>query len=135
MVCPAGIYTVMNSPTATLSGSKLELGTTIRRFGCGISQEGDGIILKGSGYYLINASITLTPEAAGTVTVNLLQDGTQVSGATGSETVAAAGTPTNISITSIVKLSCCGDAITNLSLELIGGNATVNNTAITIVKA
>lgn len=133
MSCKSGIYTVMNNVVSVHANGVIPLGGTIRRFGRNIYQSSDGIILNGDGYYKVDVSVTLNPTVAGTVSVNLLKDGINVVGGTASGTVGTENTPINLSIECLIRNKCCEDS-SSLSLELVGGNAGVNNVAFVVTK-
>lgn len=128
----SAIYTVNTAaPTVAVNGT-IPLGNTVRRYGACIRQDGNAISICGKGYYLVTASVTASPTAAGDVTVTLLKDGVAVPGATGTATVAAAGTA-DITITCIVRNICdCGSSL--LSLALTGTASVVDNVAVTVEK-
>lgn len=129
----SAIYTAMTTPTSVAVGSTVPLGTTIRRFGCNIAQDGNAITIKGKGYFLVTASITAAPDAVGTVTVSMSKDGVPVSGATASGSVSTAANPAALPITDIVRNACdCDSSI--LSFNLSGTASTVQNVAVTVVK-
>ena len=127
----SAIYTTnTTAPTIAVDGI-IPVGTTTRRYGCNIRQDGNAITLCGQGYYLVNVSATVTPTAAGTVSVTAQKDGVAIVGATGSETVAAVANAANISITAIVRNACgCDSSI--LSFSLGGVAAVVDNFAVTV---
>ena len=129
----SAIYTTNTAaPTIAVDGI-IPVGTTTRRYGCNIRQDGNAITLCGQGYYLVNVSATVTPTAAGTVSVTAQKDGVDIVGATGSETVAAVANAANISITAIVRNACgCDSSI--LSFILGGVAAVVDNFAVTVYK-
>lgn len=129
----SAIYTTnTTAPTIAVDGI-IPVGTTTRRYGCNIRQDGNAITLCGQGYYLVNVSATVTPTAAGTVSVTAQKDGVDIVGATGSETVAAVSNAANISITAIVRNACgCDSSI--LSFILGGVAAVVDNFAVTVEK-
>ena len=129
----SAIYTTNTAaPTIAVDGI-IPVGTTTRRYGCNIRQDGNAITLCGQGYYLVNVSATVTPTAAGTVSVTAQKDGVDIVGATGSETVAAVSNAANISITAIVRNACgCDSSI--LSFILGGVAAVVDNFAVTVYK-
>ena len=108
------------------------VGNTPRRYGCNIKQDGNAITLCGQGYYLINVSATLSPSAAGTVSITAQKDGVPIIGATGAQTAAENGT-VNIGISAIVR-NACGCESSILSLTLGGVAAVVNNMAVTVEK-
>lgn len=129
----SAIYTTNTSaPTVAIDGI-IPVGSTTRRYGCNIKQDGNTITLYGNGYYLVNVSATVTPSAAGTVSVTTQKDGVAIIGATGSETVAAAATTVNIGLTAIVR-NACGCESSILSFILGGVAAVVDNLAVTVVK-
>ena len=129
----SAIYTTnTTAPTIAVDGI-IPVGTTTRRYGCNIRQDGNAITLCGQGYFLVNVSATVTPTAAGTVSVTAQKDGVAIVGATGSETVAAVSNAANISITAIVRNACgCDSSI--LSFILGGVAAVVDNFAVTVYK-
>ena len=137
MSCKSGIYTAMTTPTAVAVGGTIPLGTTVRRFGRNLQQVGDGIILSGTGYYDVGASITVAPTTAGTITATLYQDGVAVPGATASSAVTTAGNPVDLSIKALV-LHCCECGSGTLRLVLTGSTAvttgTVSNVALVVEK-
>lgn len=129
---PATITLTTAQPTATLS-----LGTVIRRFGCNVQLSGNGILLDGQGYYDVDASVTITPVAAGNYTVSLFADGVVVPGATQTVTAAAAAT-VNFNIPALVRLQCC-DSSATLTLVLstaatLPATVTVNNVGVIVEK-
>lgn len=127
------IYTTNTSAQALTAGSIIPVGSTTRRFGKSIRQDGNTITLLGEGYYHVNASATLIPSAAGTVTVTGQKDGVAVVGATASETVAAVSTATNLNLDFIVR-NICGCSSSILSFVLTGADATLSNLAVTVEK-
>ena len=129
----SAIYTTNTTAPAIAVDGIIPVGTTTRRYGCNIRQDGNAITLCGQGYYLVNVSATVTPTAAGTVSVTAQKDGVAIVGATGSETVAAVSNAANISITAIVRNACgCDSSI--LSFILGGVAAVVDNLAVTVEK-
>lgn len=128
----SAIYTANTTPTALAVGSIIPVGTTVRRFGQCIRQDGNTITLAGPGYYLVNASATVAPTAAGTVSVIGQKDGVAVIGATASATTSAAAELANLSLNFIVRNVGCGSSI--LSFALGGAESTVSNLAVTVTK-
>ena len=129
----SAIYTAMTTPTSVAVNGTVPLGTTIRRFGCNVAQDGNAITVKGKGYFLVTASITAAPTAVGIVTVAMSKDGVPVFGATASSSVSAAANPTALPITAIVRNACDCDH-SALSFTLDGTASTVQNVAVTVVK-
>lgn len=129
----AAIYTTNTSAPSVAVGGIVPVGTTTRRFGCSIKQDGNTITLCGQGYYLINISANVTPTAAGTVSLTAQKDGVPIIGAVAEQTVAATATTANLSISAIVR-NACGCESSILSLLLGGAASVVNNLAITVEK-
>lgn len=128
------IYTVNNSGAAVPIGNTVPVGSIIRRAGSCIDATGSAINLSEPGYYLVNLSATFTAAMAGNVTLQLQQDGVNIPGATGTETIVTANTEVaNIAFNAIVRVLCCGTG--RLSV-LVGGTAapTLSNMGITVVR-
>lgn len=142
MSCKSAIYTAATSPT-TLNltvaqpTATLPLGTVVRRFGRNIQLSGNGILIDGEGYYDVDASVTLTPAAAGDYTVALYEDGVAVPGVTQTITaVAAAAIAFNIP--ALVRLQCCNSSA-SLTLVLsttatLPADVVVNNVGVVVEK-
>lgn len=128
----SAIYTANTSAQTVAVNDIIPVGTTSRRFGCNIRQDGNTITLTGPGYYLVNASATVAPTAAGTVSVTGQKDGVAVIGATAADTTTAAAESANLSLGFIVRNVSCGSSI--LSFVLGGAESTVTNLAVTVTK-
>ena len=128
----SAIYTANTSAQTVAVNDIIPVGTTSRRFGCNIRQDGNTITLAGPGYYLVNASATVAPTAAGTVSVIGQKDGVAVIGATASATTTVAAESENLSLDFIVRNVGCGSSI--LSFALGGAESTVTNLAVTVTK-
>ena len=132
MSCKSALYAALQTPTAVSAGGVIPLRSLIRRYGCDISLNGNAVNLSGAGYYDVDASITATLTAAGTVTATLYKDGVAIPGATASETGTASGT-VNLNIPALVRQACCA-AGSALTLVLTGAAATVNNVALRVQR-
>lgn len=128
----SAIYTANTSAQTVAVNDIIPVGTTSRRFGCNIRQDGNTITLTGPGYYLVNASATVAPTAAGTVSVTGQKDGVAVIGATTAATTTVAAESANLSMGFIVRNVSCGSSI--LSFVLGGAESTVSNLAVTVTK-
>lgn len=128
----SAIYTTnVSNPTVAVGGI-VPVGSTTRRYGCNIRQDGNAITLCGQGYYLVNVSATVAPTAAGTVSLTAQKDGVAIIGATAAQTVAANGVA-NLNIAAIVRNACgCDGSL--LSLVLDGVASVINNLAVTVEK-
>lgn len=122
----------MQTPTAVAVDGVIPLGSLIRRYGCDVALNGNAVNITGAGYYDVDASVTVSPAAAGTVTVTLYKDGVAVPGATASETAAANGT-VDLNIPALVRQVCCA-AGSALTLVLTGVAATVDNVALRVQR-
>lgn len=129
----SAIYTTNTSGDTIAAGNIIPVGTTTRRYGCCVRQDGNAISLCGNGYFLVNISATVTPTAAGTATITAQKDGVSIIGATASQTVAAVNTAVTLSITAIVR-NACGCDSSLLSVLLTGVTSVVDNLAVTVVK-
>ena len=132
MSCKSALYTALQTPTAVAVDGVIPLGSLIRRYGCDISLNGNAVNLSGAGYYDVDASVTVAPTAAGTVTATLVKDGVAIPGATASA-AAAAGASTVLSFPALVRQACCA-AGSALTLVLTGAAATVNNVALRVQR-
>ena len=132
MSCKSALYAAMQTPTAVAVDGVIPLGSLIRRYGCDVALNGNAVNIAGAGYYDVDASVTVTPTAAGTVTITLYKDGVAVPGATASETAAVNGT-VDLSIPALVRQVCCA-AGSALTLVLTGVAATVNNVALRVQR-
>ena len=128
----SAIYTANTSAQTVAVNDIIPVGTTSRRFGCNIRQDGNTITLTGPGYYLVNDSATVAPTAAGTVSVTGQKDGVAVIGATTAATTTVAAESANLSMGFIVRNVSCGSSI--LSFVLGGAESTVSNLAVTVPK-
>ena len=132
MSCKSALYAAMQTPTAVAVDGVIPLGSLIRRYGCVGALNGNAVNITGAGYYDVDASVTVSPAAAGTVTITLYKDGVAVPGATASETAAANGT-VDLNIPALVRQVCCA-AGSALTLVLTGVAATVNNVALRVQR-
>ena len=132
MSCKSLIYTALTSPTAVLADGIIPLGAIVRRYGCALAANGNGINVNEPGYYDIKASITVLPTVAGTITATVLADGVPIPGATATGTAAAADDAVNLSIASVLrKCGCeCPQTIT-VQLDAAG---TVDNMALVVER-
>ena len=126
----AGIYTANNTAQAVGANSALPLGSIIRRFGCSVDLNGNGVNIREQGYYNVDGSITYTPTDAGLLTVQLMADGVAVPGASASVTAVAA-TTYNLSIVGMVRRCCSAPGTLTLMVNLAG---TVNNVGLIVGK-
>lgn len=127
----SAIYTANAAASTVAVGDLIPLGSTSRRYGCNLRQDGNGITATGAGYYLVTMSATVAPTAAGAVTITGQKDGVAIVGATATST-AAAGAATDLAFSTVVRNIGCDSSI--LSFVLTGAAATVSNFAVSVVK-
>lgn len=132
MSCKSAIYTAMQTPTGVAVGGVIPLGSLIRRYGRDLELNGNAVNLTGAGYYDVDASISVAPIAAGTVTVSLYQNGVAVPGASASAALAE-GTVSDLNVTALVRQVCCA-AGSALTLVLTGAASTVSNVALRVQR-
>lgn len=134
MSCKSAIYTANTSSQVLAVGDTVNLGSIVRRFGSNLTLSGDSIVTSGIGYYEINASLSVSPTAAGTVTVIATKDGVTIPGASASATTTVAGDVVSLSIDALVRESCPCDTRSAISFVLYGAASTVSNIAVTVEK-
>ena len=127
----SAIYTANAFASTVAVEDLIPLGSTSRRYGCNLRQDGNGITATGAGYYLVTMSATVAPTAAGAVTITGQKDGVAIIGATATST-AAAGAAIDLAFSAIVRNIGCGSSI--LSFVLTGAASTVSNFAVSVVK-
>ena len=132
MSCKSALYAVMQTPTAVAVDGVIPLGSLIRRYGCDVALNGNPVNITGAGYYDVDASVTVAPTAAGTVTATLYKDGVAVPGATASA-AGAAGAPVVLAFPALVRQVRCA-AGSALTLVLTGAAATANNVALRVQR-
>jgi hypothetical protein len=130
------IQVVNNSSQAVEENGVISPGTILRRYGCDCGLVGNAIVIDGSGYFEIDASVTVEPTAAGVVTVSLMENGLPIQGATVSSYAATAGEPIAIPIVSTVRRGCnCCNGVSNLTFVLVTGAGNVVNFSARAVKS
>ena len=132
MSCKSLIYTALTTPTAILANSMIPLGAIVRRYGCALAVNANGINVNELGYYDIKASITVMPTAAGAITATVLADGVEIPGATATGTAAAAGDAVNLSIVGVMRKCGC-DCPQTITVQL-NAAGTVDNMALVIER-
>lgn len=133
MSCKALLFSANTVAQAVAVGGIVNPGSVVRRRAgnCAnspsVNVSGSNITVTGGDYYLVDATLTVVPTAAGTVTVSLVQDGTTV--ATASATVAAGATSVMIPLTAIIRTR--GGA-SNLTLVLTGAASSVSSVYVSV---
>lgn len=127
------IYTanIGSNQTTLATGSKINLGSVVRRFGCALKSSMGNPVAEAPGYYTAYPNITFTAGGAGTVLVKVLMDGDEIPGATASLTVAE-GTIYTVSFPAPFRTFCCQQSV--ITVEISGVATTINSAAIEVVK-
>lgn len=129
----SALYVVNTSNEVIDPSSIIPLGNTVRRFGSCIRQDGNSISATGSGYYLVTVSATVSPSAAGNVSIILNRDGVPIIGASSEGTASAAGDPVPLTINAIIRNVCdCDTSL--LTVSLAGTSSNAVNIATTVTK-
>lgn len=128
------IQTANTSIQTTPVSGLITPGITLRRFGCNCRLNGDATELDGAGYYTISATITVSPTAAGPVTVEARLNGVTIPGATATASTIAGGTVT-LPIITTVRQGCECDGASQLIYVLTAGAGTVSNFSQRVEKA
>ena len=127
------IQTTNPSTQAVADGGIINLGSVLRRFGCNCRLNGNVVEIEGAGYYTITGTFTVAPTAAGDVTVAILENGVQISGATSTVT-ATAGSTVTIPIVTTARQNCCCEGSSSLTCVLIEGAGDVTNVSLRVEK-
>ena len=125
------IQTVNQSSQTVAANSIITPGSVQRRFGCNLRLSGNGIEVTGEGYYTIDGIVSVSPTAAGAVTVALYSNGAQIPGAIAYGT-GTAGDPITLPLSATIRQGCC--CVDNVTCVLIEGAGTVENIALRVVK-
>ena len=129
------IQTANQSTQTVATNSIIDLGSVQRRFGCNCRLSGNGIELIGEGYYVVSATVSVSPTTAGNVVVGLFDNGVQVTGAIAYGTTTATGNYVTLPVEATIRQSCCCANADNLTLVLIEGAGTVSNVSLRVEKA
>ena len=136
MSCKSLIDVATTTSSAVVANGVLPLTTIVRRRGNDVNLSGNSVALTdcGSNYYLVNVTVTFTAPVEGTVTLNLQQNGVNVTGATASTTITTATTEIrSLSFSAIVRtLNNVG--IDSLTIVNAGIAATFSNIDMTVIK-
>lgn len=136
MSCKSLINVATTSSTSVVTGGTLPLATIVRRRENDVNLSGNAVAITdtGSNYYLVTVTATFTAPVAGVVTLNLQQNGTNVTGATASTTITTASTEVrSLSFSAVVRtFNCCG--IDSLAIVNSGVGATFTNIAMQVEK-
>ena len=128
------IQVANQSQQTVADNSIINLGSTQRRYGCNLRLSGNGIEVDGAGYYKIDGTVSVSPTAAGPVTVALYNNGVQVPGVIAYGT-GTADDPLTLPLVGTIRQGCCCDSADNLTLVLIEGAGTISNVSLRVEKS
>lgn len=128
------IQTANTSPTPLAVGGTIPLGTVLRRFGCNCRLSGNAVEIEGSGYYTISGTVTLTPNAIGNVSIEVLENTQTIAGTIVTGSVATVGNSVTLPFETTVRLGCCCEGASQLSLVLSEGASTVGSVSLRVEK-
>ena len=128
------IQTANQSIQTVADNSIISLGAVQRRYGCNCRLSGNAIEIVGDGYFMIDASVSVSPTEAGQVVIALYENGVQLQGAIAYGTTGAVGEIVTLPITATVRKMCCDTADT-LTVVLVDGAGEVNNISVRVEKA
>ena len=129
------IQTANQSTQAIAENSIISLGSTQRRYGCGLRLSGNAIEVSDTGYFTVDDTVSATPTAAGAVTVALYNNGVQIPGAIAYGSVSTAGNSVTLPIVATIRRGCCCDSADNLTAVLIAGEGTIENISLRVEKS
>lgn len=112
------------------SGTIINFGSIVRKYGCNLNLSGGNVVIDGSGYYDVDVNVSFT-SAAGTVTVQVYKDGVAIQGATAIVT-AAATTSYSVTIPCLTRETCCCES--TITVVISGTAGTIDNASIVVEK-
>ena len=128
------IQVANQSPQAVAENGIISLGSVQRRYGCNLRMSGNAIEVNGEGYYTVDLDVSVTPTAAGAVTVALYNNGIQIPGAVAYGAVSTVGNSVNLCVNCTIRQGCCCDSADNLTAVLVEGAGSVINISMRVVK-
>lgn len=131
-MCNSLIMMTTTTASSVLAGGVVPLTTIQRGAGQAIRGGSNSVIFNRTGYYKVNASVTFTAPAAGTITIKAQKNGIDVPGITASTTITTATTEVRtVNVSGIVKVCCC-DLPATLTLVNSGVAITTSNVEIDV---
>lgn len=124
------IYLITTTTNAVAANGIVPLQTIARRRGNVVEQSGNSIILNRPGYYKINGSVTFSAPAAGTMTIKVQKNGTDIPGLTASTTITTANTEVRtLNINGVIRVVCGESAA---SITLINSGLAISETNVSL---
>lgn len=120
-----------NAQPYVVTGTTVNFGSVVRKYGCNAYVSGGNPVVDGIGYYAITANLNFTGTSSGNVTVQLYKDGVAIPGAVGIVTVAS-GIAESVTIPAIIRQHCCCES--TITAVISGTTGSVDNAAIEVIK-
>ena len=131
-----------------LTDGIINVGNTYRKYckkaSCGLptfSNTSNGVTLNGQGIYKVTATFVAAGTEAGTLTVQMLENGVEVVGGVASETITTVDTELRtlvidrfVLVDSACLLGCASTVAKTISFENTGVGATFSNVVVNIEK-
>lgn len=111
------------------TGTVVNFGSIVRRYGGNLGLSGGNIIADGIGYY--NADVNLSLTGAGTISVQVYKDGAPITGAEATIT-GVADTTYSVTIPCLIRQTCCCES--TITVVVSGTTGTITNAAIVVEK-
>lgn len=114
------------------TGTTVNFGNVVRRYGCNTNVIGGNGVINGSGYYIIHSSVNISGTAGGTATIQLYKDGAPIPGSLIRFTTAD-GVLSAISLPTVaVRQKCCCESTITAVISGVASN--IINATILIEK-
>lgn len=124
------LYAVNSNTQATsATGSVVNFGSVVRRYGCNLKLSDGNAVINGAGYYDIDTNFTITPLSTGTLTISLFKNGVAIPGAVA--TLSTTGSTIAVSIPAIVRETCCCEEPITVLFSGVATNVTNATIAVT----
>lgn len=126
----AALFAINTTQQTLTGGGSVDLGNPVHGFGCVCSQRaidvtGNNLTLREGGMYGIVFSATVTSSAAGTVTLQVYQDGTAI-GAPQSVAIATADDLASVTVPIGPRVACKASSIISLVATTTAGNVVIS---------
>jgi len=119
-----------NSQSVVATGSVINFGSIVRRYGQNLNLSGGNVVTSGIGYYNVDVNVSFTVASGTTATIQIFKDGVAVEGA---EAILTTGTNTyQATIPCLIRNNCCCESI--ITVVISGVGATVINASIVVEK-
>lgn len=136
MSCSSALYACNQSvqPIAASTPTQVNFGSAVRCFGHNCVLYGGNVSTHQSGYYHVNANLTVSNAgtAVSAVSVQLFKDGIAIPGAEATVSVAASGYET-VPVPCIIRNTCCCESVITAIINSTEATS-VTNAAIEVMK-